>query len=102
MYLKLPWIGNISLKLKKQVKSNAQNCFKTVDACVIFQTRKILPSIDNDVVPITHQSMVVYQYVCRCGCRYVGRTGANDNRHFHVNYSDDIFSSSIIVLLSIK
>ena len=25
-------------------------------------------------MPITHQSMVVYQYVCRCDCRYVGRT----------------------------
>ena len=38
------------------------------------QTRKILPSIYKDAVPITYQSMVVYQYVCRCDCRYVGRT----------------------------
>jgi len=26
------------------------------------------------VVPTTQQSMVVYQYVCRCDCRYVSRT----------------------------
>ena len=25
-------------------------------------------------MPITHQSMVVYQYLCRCDCRCVGRT----------------------------
>ena len=25
-------------------------------------------------MPITHQSMAVYQYVYRCDCRYVGRT----------------------------
>ena len=74
VYLKLPWIGNISRKFEKQVKSNVQNCFRAVDPRVIFQTRKILPSIYKDAVPITHQSMVVYQYVCRCDCRYVGRT----------------------------
>ena len=73
-YLKLPWIGNTSRKFEKQVKSNVQNCFRAVDSRVIFQTRKILPSIYKDAVPITHQSMVAYQYVCRCDCRYVGRT----------------------------
>ena len=71
MYLKQPWIGNISLKLEKHVKSNVQNCFRAVDPHVISQTKKILPSIYKDAVPITHQSMVVYQYVCRCDCRYV-------------------------------
>ena len=74
VYPKLPWIGNISLKFEKQVKSNVQNCFRAVDPRVIFQTRKILPSIYKDAVPITHQTMVIHQYVCRCDCRYVGRT----------------------------
>ena len=74
MYLKLPWIGNISRKFEKQVKSNIQNCFRAVDPRVILQTRKILPLIYKDTVPITHQSMVVYQYVCHCDCRYVGLT----------------------------
>ena len=74
VYLKLPWIGSISRKFEKKVKSNVQNCFRAVDPRVIFQTRKILPSIFKDAVPITHQSMVVYQHVCRYDCRYVGRT----------------------------
>ena len=43
LYLKLPWIGNISLKFEKQVKSTVQNCFSAVKPCIIFQTRKILP-----------------------------------------------------------
>ena len=73
VYLKLLWIGNISLKFEKQAKPNVQNCFRAVDPRVIFQTRKILPLIYKDAVPITHQSMVVYQYVCRCDCRYMGR-----------------------------
>ena len=74
VYLKLPWIGNISLKFEKQVKSNVQNCFSAVEPRAFFQTRKILPSIHKDVAPTTQQSLVVYQYVCRCDCRYVGRT----------------------------
>ena len=62
VYLELPWIGNIFLKFEKQVKSNVQNCFRTVNPCVIFQTRKILLSTYKGAEPITHQSMVVYLY----------------------------------------
>ena len=74
VYLKLPWIGNILLKFEKQVKSNVQICFPAVEPRAIFQTRKILPSIRKDAVPITQQSLVVYQYICCCDCRYVSRT----------------------------
>ena len=74
VYLKLPWIGNISLKFEKQVKSNVQNCFSAIQPRVIFQTRKSLPSFHKHAVPTIQQSLVVYQYVCRCDCRYVSRT----------------------------
>ena len=40
----------------------------------MFSTKKMLPTVLKDVVPTKQQSMVVYQYVCRCDCRYVGRT----------------------------
>ena len=39
-----------------------------------FSTRKIFPSIHKDAVPSIQQNMVVYEYVCRCDCRYVSRT----------------------------
>ena len=34
----------------------------------------MLPTVRKDVVPTKQQNMVVYQYMCRCDCRYVGRT----------------------------
>ena len=34
----------------------------------------MLPTVHKNVVPTKQQSMVVYQYVCRCDCQYVGRT----------------------------
>ena len=48
--------------------------FFRMNLVFIFTTRKILPTIHKDVLPSLQQSMVVYQYVCRCDCRYVGRT----------------------------
>ena len=74
LYLKLPLIGNISLKFEKQIKSHVQNCFSAVEPRAVFQTRKIFSSIHKDAAPITQQSLVVHQYVCRCDCRCVGRT----------------------------
>ena len=33
-----------------------------------------MATVRKDLVSTKQQSMVVYQYVCRCDCRYVGRT----------------------------
>ena len=74
VYLKLPWIGNISTKFEKQCKNAVSSCFGAVKLCVVFSTRKILPEVRKDVVPTKQQSMIVYQFVCRCDCWYVGRT----------------------------
>ena len=74
VYLKLPWIGETSIIFEKKIKSNILNCFSTVQPRVIFSTRRILPAIHKDVLPASQQSVVVYQYVCRCECRYVART----------------------------
>ena len=74
IYLKLPWIGNISLNFEKQTKIAINQCYQAVEPRIIFTTRKILPAIHKDVLPSLQQSMVVYQYVCRCDCRYVGQT----------------------------
>ena len=74
VYLKLPWIGNISTKFENQCKTAVSSCFGAVKLRVVFSTKKMLPMVRKDVVPTKQQSMVVYQYVCRCDCRYVGRT----------------------------
>ena len=74
IYLKLLWIGETSVTFEKKIKSSILNCFSTVQPQVIFTTRRILPAIHKDVLPASQLSMVVYQYVCCCECRYVGRT----------------------------
>ena len=73
VYLKLPWIGETFVIFEKKIKSSILNCFPTVQPRVIFTTRRILPAIHKDVLPASQLSMVIYQYVCRCECRYMGR-----------------------------
>ena len=65
VYLKLLWMGKISLNFKKQTKIAINRCYQAVEPRIIFTTRKILPAIHKNVLPTLQQSMVVYQYVCR-------------------------------------
>ena len=67
-------MGNISTKFENQCKTAVSLCFDAIKLRVVFSTRKMLPTVRKDVVPTNQQSMVVYQYVCRCDCRYIGRT----------------------------
>ena len=74
VYLKLPWIGKISLNFEKQTKTVINQCYQAVEPGIIFVTRKILPAIYKDVLFSLQQRVVVYQYVCLRDCRYVSHT----------------------------
>ena len=72
-YLKLPWIGSISLKYEKRIKSTVNNYFESVLARIVFPSNKILPSFEKDVLPSHQQSNIVYKYSCHCDSVYVGK-----------------------------
>ena len=74
VYLHIPWIGNVSMKFEKQITSAVKHCFFSVEPRAIFNTRQLLPAIKKDVLPSHHHSNVIYQFVCYCNSRYVGRT----------------------------
>ena len=48
VYLKLPWIGNISTKFKNQCKAVVSSCFDAVKLRVAFSTRKMLPTVRKE------------------------------------------------------
>ena len=62
------------MKFKKQITSAVKRCFFSVEPRIIFNTRQLLPAIKKDVLPSHHHSNVIYQFVCHCDNRYVGRT----------------------------
>ena len=74
VYLHIPWIGNVSIKFEKQITSAVKRCFFSVESRVTFTTRQLLPATNKDVLSSHHHSNVIYQFVCHCDSRYVGRT----------------------------
>ena len=74
MYLKLPWIGNVSSKFENQINKAITSCFYAVKPRVVYSTRVMLPSAKEHSVPTTQSSCVVYEFLCQCEAWYVGRT----------------------------
>ena len=74
VYLKLPWIGNVSSKFENQINKAITSCFYAVKPRVVYSTRAMLLSAKKDSVPTTQKSCVVYEFSCRCEARYVGCT----------------------------
>ena len=44
VYLKLPWIGNVSSKFENQISKAITSCYYAVKPCVVYNTRVMLPS----------------------------------------------------------
>ena len=68
------------MKFEKQITSAVKRCFFSVEPRVIFNTRQLLPAINKDMLPSHHYSNVIYQFLCHCDSRYVGRT-SQDSRY---------------------
>ena len=83
VYIKLPWIRNVSLKYQKQTKSKVNNCFGlVVSARIIFSSKKMLPSFQKDILPAHQRSKIVYKYSCHCDSVSVGRTSQDWKNKF--------------------
>ena len=63
VYLKIPWIGKISLNFEKQTKTAIHLYCQAVEPRIIFTTRKILPAIHKDVLPSLQK---VWSYINTC------------------------------------
>ena len=56
VYLKLPWIGNVSSKVKNQISKAITSCYYAVKPRVVYNPRVMLPSGKKDCVPTTQKS----------------------------------------------
>ena len=51
-----------------------QNCYVAVSPRLTFSSQCMLLAAKKDVLPANQRSMVIYECVCHCDSRYVGRT----------------------------
>ena len=74
VYLHFPWLGFVSTRFEKQVKSAVKQCFPAVESRVVYSHNEILSATKKYVLPALQKSNVIYQFSCHCNSRYVGRT----------------------------
>ena len=74
MYLRVPWIGNPSTNLEKEVKTALESWYGSVSTRLVFTSKRMLPVARKDILPTTQKSFIMYEYKCHCDSRYVGLT----------------------------
>ena len=57
-----------------RIKTAVKRCYFGVEPLIVYTTRQLLPAVQKDVLLASHQSNIVYQFLCHCHSRYVGRT----------------------------
>ena len=57
-----------------QIKTAVKRCYFAVEPCIVYITIQLLPAAKKDVLPALYQNNIVYQFLCHCDSRYVGRT----------------------------
>ena len=75
VYMKLPYIGNVSEVYRKRIKSAIAKCFgDSVSPRIHLISKPMLKTATKDVLSKTKQSSVLYRFNCSCESSYIGRT----------------------------
>ena len=72
--MRLPWIGHTSTEFAREIKNEIKTSLAGVESRLVFTTTKAFSGRHKDVLPTTAQSFVIYEFTCRCGRAYVGKT----------------------------
>ena len=80
VYLRLPFIGPITARFEKQLKSAVNNTFGSVRLRVVYQTKKPLSGIRKDYSPIQEMNNTIYYFKCHCDSEYIGRSSQRFHR----------------------
>ena len=85
-----PWLGTVSNKFEKLITTAIQHCYFAVETRVLFTTRPLLSATKKNLLPTHHHNNVIYQFVCHCDSRYVGRTSQRLQAHIKQKVSRSI------------
>ena len=73
VYLKLPYLGNISERFSKKISDEINQVFGPVNLRTILNTDRPLSGTYKDVSPTQEKSNIIYKFSCHCGSDYVGK-----------------------------
>ena len=46
-----------------QIKTDVKHCYFAVEPCIVYTTRQFLPTAKKDVLRVSHESNIVYQFL---------------------------------------
>ena len=52
IYLRVPWIGKPSIILEKEVKTAMESCYGSINTCLLFTSKCMLPVAHKNVLPV--------------------------------------------------
>ena len=73
VFVNLPFIGDRASTYVKQSLRSLLKC-APVKPFVTFATSRVPVASPKDKLTASAQCKVIYQFVCSCGCKYIGRT----------------------------
>ena len=74
IYLKFPWIGNVSEAFISKIKLVTEGTFFASKVNCIFSQRTTLPPTPKELLAAYTTSCIISDYKCECDARYLGRT----------------------------
>ena len=72
--LRLPWIGQQSIKFRNDIKRVIVRGFPAATPQVVFTSTRAFSGRAKDVLPASSKSCLIYKFTCDCASTYVGRT----------------------------
>ena len=60
--LHLPWLGNVSMRYERQIKTAVKRCYFGVKPRIVYTTRQLLPATQKNVLPASFQINVVINF----------------------------------------
>ena len=74
IYLKLPWLGDISTRFESHISNLVSNAFPALRLFCCFSSRFAFSTTNKDVLPVHNLSNIIYSFTCDCERRYTGKT----------------------------
>ena len=78
-----------------QIKTTVKLRYFAVQPRIVYTTRELLPVAQKDVLPASHQSNIVYQFLCHCNSLFVGRTSQRLQQRIEQHVPKTIFQGHI-------
>ena len=86
LFFHLRYLGPMSETVSKDICRKIRSTYPILKPMPIFRTNQLAPTVMKDQVPLCHKPKVIYEFICPCGARYVGKS----ERCLHIRRAEHV------------